>query len=426
LIDPARKLDGERDLLIRDGRVERVGKGLSDAGAETVELKGLWVTPGFIDLHVHFRTPGQTHKETIGSGARSAVAGGFTTVCTMANTEPPIDSVPLLEHIQAEAARVGLLNILPLAALTLGLRGETLTEMEGLRKAGAVGFSDDGMPVMRAAVMRRALEYSRGIGVPVVSHCEDKSLSEKGIVHEGVVSARCGLQGIPAESETVMIARDLLLAESTGGHLHVAHVSTAAGVAMIRAAKARGVRVTAEVTPHHLMLTDEAVAGFDSRFKMNPPLRTGNDQAALWEGLRDGTLDAVATDHAPHATAEKEAELEHAPFGVVGLETAFPVLYTRGVLEKRLELPALVAALTCRPAAVLGIQRGTLAEGAIADLTVIDPTIRWTVEPVRFESKGKNSPFAGWELRGQVRDVWVAGRPVLRDRKILLQNGETA
>jgi dihydroorotase len=414
LVDPSQGIDGPADVLIENGKVARVGKNLKADGARVLDAKDKVVTPGFIDLHVHLRTPGQEHKETVLTGSRAAVRGGFTTICTMANTDPVVDSGSVIEFLKAENAKVGLVNLLPYAAVTMGLKGETLTEMAALQAAGAAGFSDDGMPVANAGMMRRALEYSRVTNLPVIDHCEEKSLSGHGVAHDGPTAARLGLAGIPAEAETVMVARDLLLAEGTGGRLHIAHLSTARGVELVRAAKKRGVRVTAEVTPHHLSLSEEALSTYDSRFKMNPPLRTQKDLEALREGLRDGTIDAVATDHAPHSAAEKEAGLAEAPFGVVGLETAVAVLLTELVHRGTLSLGTLIEALTCRPAKVLGIGRGTLAAGTPADVTMLDLEEEWAVEAGGFASKSANTPFLGWRLKGRVTDVLVSGREVYR------------
>lgn len=423
LIDPANRIDEPMDLLLQNGKVAKVGKALK-AGEETrlIDAKGKVVTPGFIDLHVHLRTPGQEQKETILTGSQAAVRGGFTTLCAMANTMPPVDTAAVVEYVKVESRKVDLVHILPYAAVTRGLSGEVLTEMGELKEAGVYGFSDDGKPIMNAGLMRRALEYTRLTQLPIIAHCEEESLSG-GVVHEGATAARLGLAGIPTEAETVMIARDLLLAEATGGRLHIAHVSTAAGVELIRAAKAKGVRVTAEVTPHHLSLTEEALHTYDPRFKMNPPLRSDPDLRALRHGVLDGTLDAIATDHAPHAQAEKEMELALAPFGVVGLETALGVLLTELVHRKILELPDLIAALTCRPAQVLGIQAGRLGEGDLADVTIFDPVRDWTVEATSFASKGGNCPFLGWRLKGQVTDLLVAGKHLFKDGK--LTNGES-
>lgn len=417
LVDPAQRIDRAMDLLIENGKVAEVGKDLKAAGAEEIDARGKIVCPGFIDLHVHLRSPGQEHKETVATGSRAALKGGFTTICAMANTDPVVDSTTVVEYLKAQSAKVGLVNILPYAAVTLGLKGEALTEMGELQKAGVVGFSDDGAPIMNAGVMRRALEYSRIAGVPIVAHCEDKSLTGNGVVHEGLTAARLGLAGMPAEAETVMIARDILLAQATGGRLHVAHVSTAQGVELIRAAKAKGIPVTAEVAPHHLTLTEEKLAGYDPCFKMNPPLRTSADLKELQKGLQDGTLDAVATDHAPHSAVEKEGELAQAPFGVIGLETAFSVLFSLLVEKGLLDLSTLVAALTIRPAQILQLDRGRLQPGAVADVAIIDPEAEWTVEAGAFVSKGTNSPFLGWRLKGVVTDVLVGGRQVLRNRQ---------
>ncbi len=419
LIDPAQRIDGTMDLLIENGKVAEAGKGLKAAGAEEIDARGKIVSPGFIDLHVHLRSPGQEHKETIATGSRAAVNGGFTTICTMANTDPVVDSTTVVEYLKAQSAKVGLVNILPYAAVTIGLKGETLTEMGELQQAGVVGFSDDGAPIMNAGVMRRALEYSRLTGLPILAHCEDKNLTGNGVVHEGLTAARLGLAGMPAEAETVMIARDLLLAQATGGRLHIAHVSTAQGVELIRAAKAKGVPVTAEVAPHHLTLTEEKLAGYDPCFKMNPPLRTSADLKALREGLQDGTLDAVATDHAPHSVVEKESELAHAPFGVIGLETAFSVLFSSLAEKGLLDLSTLIAALTIRPAQILGIDRGRLQPGAPADVAILDPEAEWTVEAKALVSKATNSPFLGWRLKGLVTDVVVGGRQVLCNRQFV-------
>jgi dihydroorotase len=421
LIDPAQGIDGVCDLLIENGRVAKTGKNLKADSAEVVDLKNKIVCPGFIDLHVHFRTPGQEHKETIKTGSRAALRGGFTTVCLMANTDPVVDSPTIVEYIKGEAAKAGLIQVLPYGAVTIGLKGENLTEMAALQAAGVVGFSDDGMPVSNAGMMRRALEYSRVTGLPVIDHCEEKSLSGHGVMHEGLTSCRLGLAGVPAEAETVMIARDLLLAEATGGKLHIAHVSTAAGVDLVRAAKKRGVAVTAEVTPHHLTLSDEALESYDPRFKMNPPLRLKKDVEALREALKDGTIDAIATDHAPHSSSEKETGLIQAPFGVIGLETALAVLLTQLVQKQKFPLAALIAAWTQKPAKIIGSDRGTLVAGAPADVTVFDPEQEWVPDADQTVSKSKNSPFIGWKLKGRVTDVWVSGQPRYRDGRFLTE-----
>lgn len=419
VVDPAFGVDEMADLKIENGRITQIGRNLKADGLEVVDVEGKVVTPGFIDLHVHLRTPGQEHKETILSGSQAALRGGFTTVCTMANTDPVVDSPAVVESIYTQNAKVGLIQVLPYAAVTIGLKGKTLTEMGELQQAGAVGFSDDGEPIEHAGIMRRALEYTKMTGLPVISHCEDKNLSANGVIHEGLTSTRLGLEGIPKAAETVMIARDIILAEATGGRLHIAHVSTAQGVELIRAAKQRGVAVTAEVTPHHLVLTEEALNTYEARFKMNPPLRTQEDIKALWQALKDGTIDAVATDHAPHAAEEKELGLVRAPFGVIGLETAWAVLYTELVGHGGFDLSDLVATLTCRPAKVLGIPRGTLAIGSAADVTVLDLDAEWVVEPNSFCSKSQNSPFLGWRLKSKVVHVLVAGQWRYRDGELV-------
>ncbi len=424
LVDPAQRIDEVTDLLIEEGKVARIGKELKTAAATVLQAKGKVVAPGFIDLHVHLRSPGQEHKETLATGSRAAIRGGFTTICTMANTDPVVDSPTVVEYLKSASAKVGLVRLLPYAAVTLGLKGEQLTEMDALKSAGVFGFSDDGVPLMNAGLMRRALEYTRMTDLPVIAHCEEKTLSADGVAHAGKTSIRLGLSGIPTEAETVMLARDLLLAQATGGRLHVAHVSTADGVKMIRWAKEKGLRVTAEVSPHHLTLTEEALSTYDSRFKMNPPLRTQEDLQVLREGLKDGTLDAVATDHAPHSRSEKELELGLAPFGVVGLETALGVLLTELVSRKTLELSTLIEAMTVRPARVLGIDAGHLKVGSRADVTIFDPEVPWTVEPSSFSSKGINSPFLGWRLKGRVTDCLVEGRAVFQSGQFL--NGESS
>ena len=422
LVDPSCGADEVTDLLIEAGRIKEAGRGIKATGAAEVDARGKVVAPGFIDLHVHLRSPGQEHKETILTGSRAAARGGFATVCSMANTDPVVDSGTVVEYVKGQNAKAGLVNILPYGAVTVGLKGENLTEMGDLKEAGVAGFSDDGASIMNAGVMRRALEYSQMTGLPIIAHCEDKHLTGNGVVHQGRTSTRLGLAGIPAESETVMIARDILLVQATGGRLHIAHVSTAGGVELIRAAKAKGIPVTAEVTPHHLALTEEALGTYDSRFKMNPPLRSEADVKALQQGLKDGTLDAVATDHAPHALAEKEAELTQAPFGVIGLETAFGVLMTKLVHRGTLSLKDLIAALTIRPAHVLGIDRGTLKVGAVADVVILDPDVAWTVEKETFASKSANSPFLDWGLKGRVTDLFVGGKAVLHNGQFV--NGD--
>jgi dihydroorotase len=415
VIDPASGADGPAEVLLADGKVAAVGKSLKPrADAEVLDATGCVVAPGFVDVHVHLREPGREDVETIATGARAAVAGGFTSVCAMPNTDPVTDNQAAVGFIVSQARRAGTARVYPIGAVSLGQKGEQLAEFGELVGAGAVAVSDDGHPVATSHLMRTALEYALSFGIPVIDHCEDVSLSAGGAMHEGLVSTRLGLKGIPRAAEDVIVARDLQLAELTGGHVHLAHVSTAGAVEMIRAAKARGVRVTAEATPHHLALTDAACEGYDTHAKMNPPLREARDVAALRAALADGTIDCIATDHAPHHYDAKEQEFDNAPFGVIGLETALGVAVTELVDGGVLTLPALVRCLSTRPAQIAHLAGGTLAAGAPADVVVFDPAAAWTVEPMRFYSKSRNTPFAGRALRGQVRWTIVGGVVVHR------------
>jgi len=411
VIDPGR-INGPADVLIENGAIAAVGAGLkAPAGATVIDAAGKWVLPGFVDLHVHFREPGFEYKETIATGAAAAVAGGFTSVCCMPNTQPVNDNQSITEFILDKAKAAGLANVFPIGAITKGSEGKELAEFGDLKKAGCVAVSDDGKPVMNAMVMRRALEYARAFDLPVVDHCECRHLSEGGCMHEGQVATEMGLHGIPSASEDVMVARNLALAELTGGRLHLAHLSTTGSVRMVREAKARGIRVTAEACPHHFLLTEEAVREFNTNAKMNPPLRSRKDVEAVKAGLKDGTIDVIATDHAPHAAFEKEREFDYAPFGIVGLETAWGlalVLAEEGVLT----VEQVVSALTIQPARAFGLAKGTLAVGADADVTIVDPEAPWVVDPGQFKSKGRNTPFAGWKLKGRVVSTLVGGRVV--------------
>ncbi len=409
ILDPASGRDELGEIDIDDGRIAEAAP--HAAPHEVVEAEGLWLAPGFIDLHTHLREPGEEYKEDIATGTRAAAAGGFTAVCAMANTDPVNDSPAITQYIQRRARESASVRVNVIAAATQQLRGEIMSEMASLAAAGAVAFSDDGAVIMNAAVMRRVLEYARGVGRPVIAHCEDLELRGPGVVHEGAFATCCGLPGSPAEAETVMVARDVELARLTGAHLHVAHVSAGRSVEIIREAKDAGVRVTAEVTPHHLTLTDEAIQGYDTNLKMAPPLRTARDREALRDGLADGTIDCVATDHAPHAIYEKDLEFTAAAFGVVGLETALPAVLEL-VREGRLGALDAIARLSTQPARVLGVRGGTLEIGAPADLVLVDPEHVWKLETGDLHSRSRNSAFLGRELCGRAVLTWVGGSVV--------------
>jgi len=413
VIDPANNVDAVQDVLIADGKIERLGRTLeAPAGAEVVDANGKIVCPGFIDIHVHLREPGYEYKETVATGTRAAAAGGFTAVCCMANTNPVNDNGAVTDYILAKAKVEGVVRVYPIGAVTRGLHGEELAELAELADSGCVAFSDDGRCVMNAGLYRRAMEYTLPFGTPLISHAEDTSLSRGASMNEGVVSTETGLPGQPAAAEDVMVARDILLAELTGAHVHIAHVSTAGAVRLIRDAKARGLQVTAEVTPHHLVLTEEAVRTWDPNTKMAPPLRTKRDVEALLEALADGTIDCIATDHAPHALSEKEGEFDRAAVGIVGLETAVAVLLDRLVRPGLLPLSTLIARLSRDPARLLNLPGGNLAPGAPADVTILDPDAETVVEPLRFRSRSRNTPFGGWTLRGAPWMTLVSGHIV--------------
>ncbi|HSM07054.1 MAG TPA: dihydroorotase [Longimicrobiales bacterium] len=410
VVDPDQTIDEVRDVLLVDGEVAGSGPDLdAPEGARIVDCTGLVVTPGLIDPHVHLREPGQEHKETIASGARAAAAGGFTAVVAMPNTDPVIDSPALVGFVAAAGKRAGAARVYPTGAISLGLEGKRLAPVGEMVEAGAVAITDDGHPVMDSGLMRLALEYARGFDIPVADHPEDLGLSAGGHMNEGLVSTRLGIRGKPNASEDVHIVRDLLVAEFTGGHIHLQHVSTAFGVEMIRQAKARGVRVTAEASPHHLLLTDAAVEGYRTEAKMNPPLRSEADRAAVEAGMLDGTLDIIATDHAPHHYDEKERAFDDAPNGIVGLETSVGLILSRFVHEGKLTLSEMVVRMSLQPARAFGLPGGTLAEGSPADVTVLDPDVSWTVDPAAFLSLSRNTPFTGWELRGRAAMTIVDG-----------------
>ncbi len=413
IVDPSQKLDEVLDLLLVEGKVAELGEGVdAPEGCETIDAGGLVVAPGLIDVHVHLREPGGEHKETIESGSRAAAAGGFTSVVAMPNTDPPIDNPAAVGFVRAEGLRAGCARVYPAGCITVGQRGEQLTEVGELLKAGAVTITDDGRPVSDAGLMRRALEYALSFDCAVAVHCEELALSRGGSMNEGLTSSRLGIIGTPRAAEEVMIARDLMLAELTGGRLHIQHVSTARGVEMIRAARARGVRVTAEGTPHHMALTEEAVDGYRTEAKVNPPLRTPEDREAVREGVVDGTLDVIATDHAPHHYDEKERAFDDAPFGLVGLETSVGVVMSELLHTGRIDLPTLVERMSWAPARSMDLPGGTLSSGSPADVTLLDPVAEWTVDPTRFLSLSRNTPFAGRTLRGRPVRTVVGGRTV--------------
>ncbi len=413
VIDPSRGFDEVADVVIQEGRVAGIGRnqGVPD-GAEVLDAGGLIVAPGLVDVHTHLREPGQEDRETIASGATAAAAGGFTAVCAMPNTDPPIDNQSAVGFVVKQAATAGQARVYPIGAITLGQKGEQLAEFGELVGAGAVAVSDDGHPVVSGQIMRTALEYARTFGIPVADHCEEPTLAQGGVMHEGLVSTRLGLKGIPSVAEEIMVARNILLAGHTGGHIHLCHMSTRGSVDLIRRAKDAALPVTAEACPHHFSLTDDACDGYNTNAKMNPPLRQAEDVAAIQAGLKDGTIDAIATDHAPHHYDAKEREFDDAPFGIVGLETALGLGLRVLVEGGHLSLPDLMLRMSTMPARLFHLPGGTLAVGQAADVVVFDPTARWTVDATRFRSKSRNTPFAGWELVGRVVRTLVGGRTV--------------
>ena len=414
-------LRGEADILVREGVVSRVERAITPGSASVVEAAGCIVAPGLVDLHAHLREPGMEYKEDVASGSRAAVCGGYSAVFCMPNTEPAIDNSSVAEYVFDRGVDEGLCMVLPHGAITQGRKGETLAPMGemGSCRAGVMGFSDDGSPVVDSEIMRRAMEYSRSMGALIISHCEEKSLSADGQMNEGYYSTFLGLRGIPPESEQIGVFRDLCLAEKTGARLHLAHLSTAGSVELVRTAKRRGLPVTCEVTPHHFSLDDSELISYDTSFKMNPPLRSAADVEALLEGLADGTIDAISTDHAPHAQHEKETEFDAAEFGVVGLETCLALVVTKLVDADVLSLEDAVSKLTAVPARIMEMERwdyrARLQEGDPANIVVFDPELEWTVDPLAFKSRSRNTPFAGWKLRGKVLHTVFRGRLVVRD-----------
>lgn len=420
VIDPANKINKKADLLIEDNKIAQVGSGIKvDQKAAVIDVTGKIVVPGLIDMHTHLREPGFEAKETIATGTRAAARGGYTSVACMPNTNPVIDNQAGVQFIRARAAETGLVNVFPIGAITKGSSGVELAEIGDLKANGAVAISDDGHPVSNAQVMRLAMQYAKMFDMPIISHCEDKDLVAEGVMHEGFWSTALGLKGIPGAAEEVMIARDIELAQLTGARVHIAHISTAESVRLIREAKERGLSVTAEATPHHFTLTDEAVKDYDTSTKVNPPLRTSADVEAVKKGLADGTIDVIATDHAPHAVEEKEVEYNYAPFGMVGLETAMGLALRELVNPGFLTIEEVIAKLTINPARILGLEKGTLTRGADADVAVIDLGFEETVDLSQFETKGKNSPFIGWQLKGLPVMTIVGGNIVMQDRKII-------
>jgi dihydroorotase len=412
VIDPSQNLDATLDVLVENGIVKEIGTGLAaPAGAEIIDASGKYVVPGLIDMHVHLRDPGLEYKEDIVSGTRAAAAGGFTSVCCMPNTKPTIDNKAIASYIINKAKSEGFANVFPVGSITYGLSGDRMSEMGELKEAGCVAVSDDGRPVNNPELMRRALEYARGMGILVITHAEELSLVGEGVMNEGFTSTEIGLKGIPRIAEDIATARDVMLAEYTTSPIHIAHVSTAGSVRIIREAKARGVQVTCETAPHYFTLTDDAVRGYNTNAKMNPPLREAADVAAIKAGLKDGTIDAIATDHAPHHLDEKDVEFDVAMNGIIGLETSLP-MSLKLVEEGVLNLNQLIEKMSCNPSSILGLNRGTLKAGSVADITLIDPAAEWTVDADKLASKSKNSPFLGWKVKGAAACTVLSGRVV--------------
>ncbi|MEA1959939.1 MAG: dihydroorotase [Bacillota bacterium] len=418
VIDPINNINTVMDILIEDGKIQNVDENIYTKDCIIINAAGKYVCPGFIDMHVHLREPGFEYKEDIASGTRAAAAGGFTTVCCMPNTKPVIDNAAVATFVRERASRSGVVNVLPIGSITTGQAGKELSPMAELKAAGCIGVSDDGVPVSDSSVMRHAMEYAKMFQLPVISHCEEKSLSREGQMHEGYYSTVYGLKGIPSLAEEIMVARDVMLSEYTGSHIHICHISTAGSVEIIRQAKKKGIRVSCEATPHHLALTDEMLGDYDADTKVNPPLRSRQDVDALRAGLSDGTIDCIVTDHAPHHKESKDCEFEVASFGISGLETAVAVIMDQLVRPGILDMEYMVELFTSRPANLLGIPKGSMGIGCEADITIIDPELKKTVNPQSFFSKGKNTPFKGWELCGWPVATMVGGRLVAEDGKV--------
>jgi dihydroorotase len=431
VIDPSQGIDRVADLLVAEGKIVQIGGTVVPSRVQILDATGLIVCPGFVDLHCHLREPGFEDKETIATGTKAAAIGGFTAVCCMANTEPPLDNAAVVDWVKRKAGKDSLITVLPIGCITKGRKGKELTDMVELAEAGVVAFSDDGTSVASSQLMRRALEHGRDLGLPVIDHCEDKALSANGIMNEGQMSAKLGLKGIPAAAEEVMVARDLILAKLTGSRLHIAHVSTRGSVELIRRAKEEGISVTAEATPHHLTLTEDRTTGkptnksFDTNAKVNPPLRTKEDVQSLIKGLKDGVIDAIATDHAPHTLADKNCGLQQAAFGISGFETAFGCLMSL-VHQRKIGLIKLISKLTCEPAKVIGRngELGTLKAGAPANITILDPNREWIVNSRNFASKGKNTPYDGYKFKGKVMATVANGKIVYMDDSLVIARNE--
>ncbi len=412
IIDPAQGMDQKGDIFIEGREIAQIGGKIKKKADLEINAEGMIVAPGFIDLHAHLREPGGEEKETVETGLRAAVAGGFTTVCAMPNTEPPCDTRAQVEFLKNRARETGLATLLPVGAITRGRKGEGMTEMCELKEAGCLAVSDDGDSVADAVLMRRAMEYASMADLLIMSHCEEKELVAEGVMHEGYWSTVLGLSPIPSKSESIMVDRDIQLAELAGARLHISHVSTAESVEIIRSAKARGVKVTAEVTPHHLTLSDKELTSYDTNLKVNPPLRSESDIKELKKGLKDGTIDAIATDHAPHLENEKEREFNYAPFGMIGFETALPLARKALVEGGLMTWAEVISKFTSSPAKVLGYDRGSLKTGKIADVVIINPDKEWVYEKSKIKSKSRNSPFIGWKLKGAIEGVIIAGKKV--------------
>jgi len=412
VIDPAAKRDSAGDIFVREGRIVPSLSPADRKKARVIDARGLVAAPGLVDIHVHFREPGQTHKETIETGSRAAAAGGFTTVVCMPNTVPPADNAGTIQYIQDAVRRAALVKVLPTGCITAGMKGEALAPIGSLKRAGVVAITDDGDCVQSNELMRRAVEYAKMFDLPVMDHCQDRSMTEGAVMNEGDISVRLGLRGWPNPAEDLIVSRNVILSTYTGAHIHMQHVSSALSVEILRQAKAKGIRVTAEATPHHIALTDECLSTYDTNFKMNPPLRTEEDRQAVIAGLRDGTLDCIATDHAPHTDYEKDQEFDYAPNGILGLETALAVVLEVLVRQSRFKLPAAIDLMTRRPARLLNLPAGTLAAGAPADICIFDPAEIWTYDAKAGYSKSSNSPWSGHSFQGRVRTTIVDGRIV--------------